>query len=250
MPPLDVPFIGKKDMKAALKPGFRAGFQNLAQLFQASGGLSPTVSAAILPRLAMESESIATNFRGIQANQAGAAARGNLPVSIKAALDSALNVAQERAQRGARQEAMASSEDLRRDDLGQMLNLIQLLTTGKQNDPGLEAQGRAASAQKDAATMAAIGSIIAAFASASRFKEGIAPVSEEQMLSAVKSLPVYHWRYKWDPTPHVGPMAEDFMAAFQVGDSPDRIHMVDAVGALIASTKALARKVEALESGA
>ena len=104
------------------------------------------------------------------------------------------------------------------------------------------------------ALIGAAGSVLAGWAStgfstsASRFKENIERVSEDDILGAIRALPVYHWSYKGDPTRHVGPMAEDFLAAFGVGDSPDRIYHIDAIGALMASTKALARKVERLEA--
>ncbi len=78
----------------------RSGIQGIGDLIQNPGGLSPNVLDAIRPFLAQESENIATNFRGTRANQAGAAARSNLPVSIKNALASSLDVSEERAQRG------------------------------------------------------------------------------------------------------------------------------------------------------
>lgn len=105
-------------------PDVTRGIQNIGQLLQNPGGLSPNVADAINPRLAAESQNIAANFRGIGSNQAGAAARGNLPTSIKAALSSALDIAQERAQRGARGEALQQSETLRRQDMSQVYDLL------------------------------------------------------------------------------------------------------------------------------
>ena len=97
----DIPFLSRDATRGLLKPGLTGGLQSLSDLLRNPGGLSPGVSEAILPRLSMESQTISQNFRGLQANQAGAAARGNLPTSIKAALEAALGTAQERAQRGA-----------------------------------------------------------------------------------------------------------------------------------------------------
>lgn len=140
---------------------------------------------------------------------------------------------------------MAESEALRRSDLDQFLNFLSILLG---NRPGQPAQGSDRTGQY----IAAIGSIAAgaAAASASRFKEGIEPVSDDAILTAIRNLPVYEWSYKGDRTRHVGPMAEDFHAAFGVGSGPDAIHYIDAIGALMASTKALASKVEALEAAA
>ena len=105
----------------------QSGIGGIGELIQRPGGLSPTVADAIRPRLAAESENIAQNFRGIGAQQAGTLARTNAPVSLKGALESALNVAQERAQRGARREALTESEGLRRADLGQVFKLLEIL---------------------------------------------------------------------------------------------------------------------------
>jgi len=142
----------------------QSGVQQIGQLIQRPGSLSPTVSEAILPRLAEESESIATNFRGIGSQQAGAAARGNLPVSIKTALDSALNVAQERAQRGARRGALMDSDQLRRQDLSQTYSVLDAILGFLQSGRGQATQALSAAAnlqQNDNATMlAGLGSLL------------------------------------------------------------------------------------------
>ena len=138
------------------------GLQGIGDLIRNPGRLSPTVADAIRQRLAGESENIAQNFRGIGSQQAGQAARGNVPVSIKGALESALAVAQERAQRGARREALMDSDTLRRQDLGQTYSLLdtilQYISSGRgQAIPGL---GAAADirARGDAALAAGVGS--------------------------------------------------------------------------------------------
>lgn len=143
------------------------GIQGIGELIRNPGGLSPNVSEAILPRLAAESESITQNYRGIGSQQVGALARGNAPISIKSALQSALDVAQERAQRGARREALTSSEALRREDLGQTFKILdailQFLEGGRgQFGPGLAAAAQSAQ-QRQAATQALVGSLISSF---------------------------------------------------------------------------------------
>lgn len=133
-----------------------AGIQGIGDLIRNPGGLSPTVADAIRPRLAAESERIAQNFRGIGQNQAGAAARGNVPVSIRSALSSALDVAQSRSQRGARREALSESEVLRREDLNktlEILNIINQFITGRLG-PSLAGAGQGA--QADAARSAGL----------------------------------------------------------------------------------------------
>ena len=130
-------------------PMLLQAMRQIGQLLQRPGGLSPGVSEAILPRLSAESQSIGQNFRNLQSNQAGAAARGNAPISIKNALASALDVAQERAQRGARQAALTESEGLRREDLGQTYKLLdtllQFTSSGRgQAIPGLTAAAESA----------------------------------------------------------------------------------------------------------
>lgn len=127
-------------------PIIQQGLAGIGELIRNPGGLSPTVADAIRPRLAAESENIAQNFRGIGSQQAGQAARQNVPVSIRGALESALNVAQERAQRGARREALVDTDALRRQDLGQTYALLdtilQYMSSGRgQAIPGLNAAG-------------------------------------------------------------------------------------------------------------
>ena len=75
-------------------------------------------------------------------------------------------------------------------------------------------------------------------------------VDAEALLAAVQNLPVETWRYKvetgLETKPHIGPYAEDFQAAFGVGDGVT-INPVDAMGICLAAIQALTRKVEMLE---
>ena len=166
--PFDSPEI-QRFLPPALRNEFTGktleeGIARLGELISNPGGLSPTVSDAIRPRLAAESQNIAQSYRGIASNQAGAAARGNLPVSIKNALSSALDAAQERAQRAARGEALTQSETLRREDLKQVYALLDALLqfTGQGRGYASAGLGAAAqsSAQRQAATMALIASLL------------------------------------------------------------------------------------------
>ena len=227
-----------------------AGIQGIGELIRNPGGLGSNVAAAIRPRLAAESESIGTNFRGLQSQQAGSLERSNAPISLKAALSSALDTQQERAQRESRRGALQDSDRLRREDLQQTFKLLEIINqfiTGRLS-PSVSAAGAGANAAstQQAGAAGAIGSIFSAF-SASRFKEGFEYINEDDILGSVRSLPLYRWSYKGEKTQHIGPMAEDFLEAFRVGDNADKIPIVDAIGTLMAATQALAQKVDRLE---
>ena len=151
------------------------GIQGIGDLIKNPGGLNPDIAAAIQARVAQESESVATNFRGLASQQAGSAARNNLPVSIRTALESALGVSQERAQRDVRRDALTESEGLRRQDLGQTFNvldaILQFLSSGRgQSISGLGASGQLGlgqqgiNSQNRAANTALIGSLVSSFA--------------------------------------------------------------------------------------
>lgn len=77
-------------------------------------------------------------------------------------------------------------------------------------------------------------------------KEHIAPIDRQEILRRAAALPIATWQYKDDPTAarHLGPMAQDFAAAFQVGHDDRSIHAVDAMGVSLAAVQALAQNVE------
>jgi hypothetical protein len=66
------------------------------------------------------------------------------------------------------------------------------------------------------------------------------PVNPRVILEKLSSLPIQTWNYKADDprTRHIGPMAQDFTAAFGVGDHHG-IHLTDALGVAYASIQAL-----------
>ncbi len=76
------------------------------------------------------------------------------------------------------------------------------------------------------------------------------PVSKDDVLRRVAALPVSTWTYGWDhpSVVHLGPMAQDFGAAFGLGSHDDRIELVDAAGVLLAAVQALNARVEHLEA--
>ena len=93
------------------------------------------------------------------------------------------------------------------------------------------------------------GDVVSSQPSHSSLKEDFAPVDGDQILARLGSLPVSRWRYVGDPTAarHIGPMAEDFASAFEVGTDSRVIHHVDANGIALAAIKALEARVRAQE---
>jgi hypothetical protein len=71
-------------------------------------------------------------------------------------------------------------------------------------------------------------------------KENFAPVSPREVLDKVAALPITRWNFKGDDaTPHLGPMAQDFHAAFNVGTDNKHIATVDADGVALAAIQGL-----------
>jgi hypothetical protein len=86
------------------------------------------------------------------------------------------------------------------------------------------------------------------FVSASdrNLKENFQPVSGQEVLQKVAALPVSRWNYKNDAaTAHIGPMAQDFYAAFSVGPDDKHITTVDEGGVALAAIQGLNEKLQA-----
>ena len=77
-------------------------------------------------------------------------------------------------------------------------------------------------------------------------KTDIVPADTAAILSAVAALPVSTWKYKDETTTHLGPMAQDFAAAFHLGADETGIASVDADGVALASIQELAKRVDQL----
>ena len=75
------------------------------------------------------------------------------------------------------------------------------------------------------------------------------PTSEQEILARVAKLPLSVWTYGFDDASvrHLGPMAQDFAAAFGLGSSDRHIDVVDANGVALAAIKALYQRVVDLE---
>jgi hypothetical protein len=62
-------------------------------------------------------------------------------------------------------------------------------------------------------------------------KENFQPVNSREVLEKVVGMPLSRWNYKADKvSEHIGPMAQDFYAAFGVGSDDKHIATVDADG--------------------
>jgi hypothetical protein len=74
-------------------------------------------------------------------------------------------------------------------------------------------------------------------------KENFALVDGREILGRLASIPIETWNYKTQETTirHIGPMAQDFRAAFGVGEDDRHITTVDADGVALAAIQALYR---------
>jgi trimeric autotransporter adhesin len=76
-------------------------------------------------------------------------------------------------------------------------------------------------------------------------KENFAQINPRAVLDKVAALPISSWNYKEDKrSPHIGPMAQDFYAAFSVGPDDKHITTIDEGGVALAAIQGLNQKVE------
>ncbi len=76
-------------------------------------------------------------------------------------------------------------------------------------------------------------------------KQGFTKVSPSDILEKVVQLPISEWSYNVESTTrHIGPMAQDFHAAFNLGADDKHIAPIDESGVAFAAIQALNRKVE------
>jgi hypothetical protein len=79
-------------------------------------------------------------------------------------------------------------------------------------------------------------------------KERFEAVDGDEVLVKLSRVPVSRWSYRERPdVRHIGPMAQDFKASFEVGADARTIHGVDANGVALVAIQALDRHVHALE---
>jgi hypothetical protein len=78
-------------------------------------------------------------------------------------------------------------------------------------------------------------------------KENTSAINAREILEKVAALPLTTWNYKSQDQSirHIGPMAQDFRAAFGVGENERTISVVDADGVALAAIQGLNQKLEA-----
>jgi hypothetical protein len=72
-------------------------------------------------------------------------------------------------------------------------------------------------------------------------------VDSQDVLAKVSALPLSTWNYRSQnpEVRHIGPMAQDFRAAFNVGENETGISAVDADGVALAAIQGLNQKLDA-----
>ncbi len=81
-------------------------------------------------------------------------------------------------------------------------------------------------------------------------KESFTPVDGEELLARIRGVELNRWTLIGDParTPHLGPFAEDFHAAFGLGDDPKAIGHQDIDGVNFGGVKALDARTLQMQS--
>jgi hypothetical protein len=77
-------------------------------------------------------------------------------------------------------------------------------------------------------------------------KTNFTTLDAKDVLSKVAAMPIQQWKYKLEPDgkKHIGPMAQDFYAAFGLGDDDKHIGTVDESGVALAAIQGLNQKLE------
>ncbi len=76
-------------------------------------------------------------------------------------------------------------------------------------------------------------------------KENFSEIDSHDVLTRVVALPITRWTYKEDPAvQHLGPVAQDFRAAFGLGSDDKSIAVVDSEGVALAAIQGLNKKVD------
>ena len=86
-------------------------------------------------------------------------------------------------------------------------------------------------------------------ASSVLLKEHFVAIDGQEVLDRLARLPITTWNYKTDASSirHMGPMAQDFFAAFGLGADDRHIAPLDVNGVALAGVQALSQQVQALQ---
>ena len=80
-------------------------------------------------------------------------------------------------------------------------------------------------------------------------KQDIVPVDRDDVLARIAGLPIAEWSYKDNANQrHIGPMAQDFYAAFGLGRNEKGISTLDSSGVALAGIQALAEENTAIRA--
>ena len=80
-------------------------------------------------------------------------------------------------------------------------------------------------------------------------KQDIQALNQQVVLEKVMELDITEWRYKDDPkSKHIGPMAQDFYKAFELGHTDKGISTLDSSGVALAAIQALKSENEILKT--
>ncbi len=75
------------------------------------------------------------------------------------------------------------------------------------------------------------------------------PVDDTSILAKLSTLPIDAWQYKTERgVRHLGPMAQDFYAAFGAGEDDRHITSIDEDGVALAAIEALHRENAGLQN--
>jgi hypothetical protein len=87
-------------------------------------------------------------------------------------------------------------------------------------------------------------------ASDKNLKENFQPVDGEEILDKIEKLNISQWNYKneSDEVTHIGPTAQDFKAAFGVGDNDKTISTIDPSGVALVAVKELSKENKELKA--
>jgi hypothetical protein len=87
------------------------------------------------------------------------------------------------------------------------------------------------------------------FSSSRSLKDDIRPLNPQDVLARLGNLLISEWRFKQGTgaVRHVGPMAEDFRAAFGLGADGETLSVTDVSGVALAAIQALLQRVRKLE---
>ncbi len=86
------------------------------------------------------------------------------------------------------------------------------------------------------------------FTSSRALKRDFQAVDPQEVLTRLAALPISKWRFKEGPEDeHLGPVAEDFHAAFGLGKSAEVISLTDTSGVALAAAQGLLQQVQQLQ---